>query len=50
MAGNTEISPYVYKMSLTLVISMICVNVATSVIFEFTFYRHANVFSAVANK
>lgn len=49
MVGNAERSAYVYETSITHIISMICINLATSVILEFMFYRHANVFSAVEN-
>lgn len=49
MVGNAEISAYVYETSLTHVISIIYINLATSVVFAFRFYRHANVFSAVEN-
>lgn len=48
-AGNAERSSHVYETSLAHVISMIHLNLATSVIPEFMFYRPASVFSAVEN-
>lgn len=49
MAQNAERSAYVYDASLTRVISMICISLATSLIFELRFYTHANISSAVEN-